>query len=596
MGADGILDFTGERIVPGAENCEPLFAQKMYQEHIARYIFAAQLCEGKSVLDVGCGVGYGSQLLGQKGAKSVAAFDLSGDAIRHAQEEYSHPNVRFYVDNAEDFHIEEKVDVVVCFELIEHVERQRQVFQRIQRALKPDGVVIMSTPRALPEKRTDFHTHEFSLGEFEGLFLDFFADVKMYYENNHFASLVTDHKPDLVDNIVALNDQFSLAQADYFIAVAKMSAKTVLPQLKPALTVNDDAYVLLQERDVAILHRAEDDLKDHLNVLRGEKMAQTERISALLGDVQKVNIALEASETRRNQIEEKSRARISELEAQLDAVRQASEERIAGLEADAATRVSELEAQLDVERHSAEDQIALIEAEAADRLAEIEKRLESERDEANQRFRNMLAERNALVADLQGKLESERKATEAHTQEIQVSSQARLADTEHRLQDALATARTTAQQLAALKTETAARLDGAAYELAEARRSESSTARQLAEVQQRVTDLHGIIKEIRQSTSWKVTGPLRSLSQLAGAPKHTLRVMRHYRSIYGTKALLGAIGRKLTGRPVEVKQHESIDYTPVPLQVPTLQPAVAQAPAQAPATQVPEASNLTSSC
>jgi len=40
------LGFTGERIVPGAADCEPTFAQKRYQEHLARYAFAAQFAAG----------------------------------------------------------------------------------------------------------------------------------------------------------------------------------------------------------------------------------------------------------------------------------------------------------------------------------------------------------------------------------------------------------------------------------------------------------------------------------------------------------------------------------------------------------------------
>src|SRR5207249_4639305 len=88
---------TGERIVPGADNCEPAFALKMYQEHVARYLFASQLCRGKEVLDVACGVGYGAQLLARQGAERVTAFDIDRDTICHAMEFYSHPRVAYFV-------------------------------------------------------------------------------------------------------------------------------------------------------------------------------------------------------------------------------------------------------------------------------------------------------------------------------------------------------------------------------------------------------------------------------------------------------------------------------------------------------------------
>jgi len=532
MGAEGVLEFTGERIVPNAENCEPLFAKKMYQEHVARYLFAAQLSVGKTVLDVGCGVGYGSQILGQMGAKSVAAFDLSDDAIRHAKKEYGHPNVRFYVDNAEDFHVDEKVDVVVCFELIEHVERQRQVFQRIKRALKPNGVVVMSTPRALPEKRTHFHTHEFSLGEFEGLFLDFFADVKMYYENNHFTSLVTDHKPVVLDMIYSLNEQFSLAQADYFIAVGKMSTDTQLPVLKPVMTLNDDAYVNLQERDVAILHRAEDDHKNRIAALEQQLKAEREQVERLETD------RAQAEHEQAGQLQS-AQAQAAQLEAEKSALEKLQEEQAGQLQS-AQAQAAQLEAEKSALEKLQEEQAGQLKSAQAqaEQLAAEKSALEKLREEQVEQLKVEQAKAARAQADL--------AAVQSHWQEVAIRAQE------------------TARQLETRIAEHLARLDGAAYELAEARRSEASTARLLSEEQQRVTTLHGVIKEIRQSTSWKITAPVRGLSRLVGSPGHVVRVMRHYRSVHGTRGLIGAVGRKLTGRPVEPGKPASVAYEPPP--------------------------------
>src|SRR5689334_8905078 len=174
------LVFTGERIVPQADNCEPNFASRMYQEHIARYLFASQITANKAVLDIGCGVGYGSQRLGELGAASVHAFDLSEDAIRHARIHYAHPHVHYEVANAESFAVGRKFDVAVCFELIEHVRNPRAVMKNIKKALGNDGVLIMSTPRALERKRTHFHEHEFGLEEYLDLIREFFGEVDMY--------------------------------------------------------------------------------------------------------------------------------------------------------------------------------------------------------------------------------------------------------------------------------------------------------------------------------------------------------------------------------------------------------------------------------
>lgn len=254
------LEFTGERIVPQSNACEPNFASRMYQEHIARYLFAAQLTRGKSVIDIGCGVGYGSQRLAQLGAKSVYAFDLSDDAVQHAKLHYSHPKLKFEVGNAETFSVKSKFDVAVCFELIEHVRHADKVLERIKLALKPDGVLIMSTPRALERFRTHFHEHEFSYEEYHQLIADYFPNVDFYVENNHFSSLITKGQPHEVSIIECLKDQFSPQDADVFIAIATQQTDIVLPVLEPVLSIDSDAYVTMLERDVDILHAAENDL------------------------------------------------------------------------------------------------------------------------------------------------------------------------------------------------------------------------------------------------------------------------------------------------------------------------------------------------
>lgn len=243
-----LLRFTGERIVPGASNCEPLFANKMYQEHITRYLFVAQVCKGKNVLDVG----YGSKMLARKGAKSVTAFDISPKSIDHAALYYADDSVSFHIASAEKFTFKRKFDVIVCFELIEHVEAQEEVIKRIYRHLKETGILIISTPRALEKKRGVFHASEFSLNRFKSFLGKYFNHVKLLFENNHYMSLVTDGKPGALKKIYALNDQFHLDKADYFLAV--VSRKPIdKKRFSSQAVINNEEYVKLREKNVEIL-------------------------------------------------------------------------------------------------------------------------------------------------------------------------------------------------------------------------------------------------------------------------------------------------------------------------------------------------------
>jgi SAM-dependent methyltransferase/glycosyltransferase involved in cell wall biosynthesis len=264
-----MLEFTGERIVPGAANCEPLFAEKMYVEHSARYLLAAQLASGARVLDVGCGVGYGSRLLAEAGAREVIAFDLSAEAIEHAKANFAHPALRFQTGDATNFAFDGQFDLITCFELIEHVPDQEAVFRCIAEALAPDGVLVMSSPRALEQKRNEFHTHEFTEAEFRAAFARHFPHHRLMVENNHFTSLVTDGKPEALDRIHPLHDQFGLGEADYLIGLATKGdpARLLLP--RPVMVMGNEAYIKLLERDEAILQRRRIELEAEVSSLRG---------------------------------------------------------------------------------------------------------------------------------------------------------------------------------------------------------------------------------------------------------------------------------------------------------------------------------------
>src|SRR5690606_15135122 len=118
---------------------------------------------GNAVLDIACGVGYGSRMVGQHvGSATVLALDIAEDAIRYAERHYSAANVEFVAANALDYDFDGRsFDVILSFETLEHLDAQ-PFLARLHALLNPEGVLICSTPNevALPYNPTVFPYHQ----------------------------------------------------------------------------------------------------------------------------------------------------------------------------------------------------------------------------------------------------------------------------------------------------------------------------------------------------------------------------------------------------------------------------------------------------
>jgi len=167
------LVFAGERVIPGDPQCRSL-----YVEHVARYRFAQDHVRGQRVLDIACGVGYGTSLLAQAGAVSAVGIDVDAQSIVHADEHYGGtPSVRFIQAPASKLVqvAPGPYDVCVSFETIEHLEHPEQFLKDAATLLVPNGLLIISTPNRYvycPENRdglhsrNPFHRREWTTKEF----------------------------------------------------------------------------------------------------------------------------------------------------------------------------------------------------------------------------------------------------------------------------------------------------------------------------------------------------------------------------------------------------------------------------------------------
>ena len=190
------LEFTGERVIPGQVDVD------LWNEHRSRYLFAARFAAGKRVLDVGCGDGYGSAELAATAAL-VVGLDYSKESTIHAAQKYGRPNLRFVAATAQALPFRPAVfDLVVAFELIEHLSAYRALLEQIRDILAPSGKFIVSTPNReyyAESRRTHgpnpFHTHEFDYEEFTRELSAVFPHVLSFVQNHADALAFTSTGP-----------------------------------------------------------------------------------------------------------------------------------------------------------------------------------------------------------------------------------------------------------------------------------------------------------------------------------------------------------------------------------------------------------------
>jgi len=172
-----------ERLVPGTT------AWDLYEvEHRQRYDWAAKYCAGRQVLDVACGVGYGSEILLQAGASRVVGVDLAFEAISPN----GHKRQALFT-NADAGRLpfaDRTFEAVVSFETIEHVPQPELVLKEIARVLKDDGICICSSPNrdfqpfAGQKEENPFHISEMSFAEFDQLFTKYFSVTERFSQTH----------------------------------------------------------------------------------------------------------------------------------------------------------------------------------------------------------------------------------------------------------------------------------------------------------------------------------------------------------------------------------------------------------------------------
>lgn len=167
---DAVL-FTGERLHAGSE----LFGVDLAR-HRAAYHFALELgADATRTLDLGCGSGYGTAELAAQLPFVIGVDRIWPDPdARVTDAHYLCADLRGIPLASDAF------DLVVSFQVIEHLEDPGPYLGAIRRLVRPGGVALITTPNRLTSDGVNpYHVHEYEAQELEGVLLSHFAAVEM---------------------------------------------------------------------------------------------------------------------------------------------------------------------------------------------------------------------------------------------------------------------------------------------------------------------------------------------------------------------------------------------------------------------------------
>lgn len=350
---------TGERFIPEAND------EELEIEHLERYLSIKELVRDKTVLDAACGEGYGSHILSQTAA-TVLGVDIDAETVQRAREKYgTGSNLDYKQASVTDLSVvpSGSIEMVVSYETIEHIDKQSQIkfLQEIVRVLKPDGILIMSTPdkKEYSDKyqfNNPFHVKEFYAAEFIQFLHTKFRSIKLYNQYLEVASFIECPEENTEQIQYFIDRSRYKAGAKYVIAIATNGE---LPKKSAAM-----AFMHLRREYMPMM--------EELNYCRKEAIECRKKVKRLDECLNENKLSHEELERR-----------AVELKHRMDEINKRDKK---------INEQKHMMAVLQEQSNQQENKINLLNAELERRAAELEHRM----DEINKRDRDLHEHKNAM--------------------------------------------------------------------------------------------------------------------------------------------------------------------------------------------------------
>lgn len=230
--------------------------------HLHRYELVRELARDARVVDLCCGVGYCAPILGEV-ARSIVGVDISADAIDEARERHGDA-ATFVVSDAREF-VDRldpgDVEIVVCFEGVEHVPDATGLADALARLVRHGVKLVVSLPNSAGfEEENDFHTVDFGYEEAKEL-LGRIGEHEVLTQRLGEGSIITAAGPSSSaqeGRVVVRPHDTSAAWAGHWLGVFNVDGDTLRRanvRLMAAAVPNQHRYMRALERSNEELYR-----------------------------------------------------------------------------------------------------------------------------------------------------------------------------------------------------------------------------------------------------------------------------------------------------------------------------------------------------
>jgi len=260
------MKFTGEFFIPYDAEEENTDNPELEIEHKQRYLSILKMVEGKTVLDIASGEGYGTSILSSR-ARQTFGVDINPDLVEHAGRKYNQENIRFLHGSVDRIPLESNtIDVIVSFETLEHVDAdtQKQFLGEVKRVLRTNGVFVVSTPNKKNytdryDHQNKFHLCELYKDRFEEILKEHFGHVRLYDQGQEVTSVILNKEDYLSQKpvtVVPVNSAYHF-EGKYLIGLCSDQPETIQASIASIVPESEKSYFQLVDRILELQQEVE---------------------------------------------------------------------------------------------------------------------------------------------------------------------------------------------------------------------------------------------------------------------------------------------------------------------------------------------------